>query len=85
MKVCVHLRRANEAIIREYHPILTVQELLHDLNGSTMLSKVDLIGFSPDFSLTRKSAYKQVCNAPVTVSVQAVVIWCHMGTRKSSR
>lgn len=42
LKVCVYLRRANEAIIRDCHPILTVGELLHDLNGSTVLSKVDL-------------------------------------------
>ena len=86
MKVCVYLGRANEAIIRKFHPILTVEELLHDLNGSTMLRKVDLkLGFHQTLSLSGKSAYKQVCNAPVTVLVQAVVIWCHMGTRKSSR
>ena len=46
VKVCLYLRSANEAIIRECHPIITVEELLHDLNGSTMLSKVDLkLGF----------------------------------------
>ena len=88
MKVCLYLRSANEAIIRECHPIITVEELLHDLNGSTMLSKVDLkLGF-PQIRQIRqpgKSAYKQVYNAPVAASVQAVVIWCHMGTRKSSR
>ena len=36
------MRRANETIIRERHPIPTVEELLHDLNGSTVFSKVDL-------------------------------------------
>ena len=36
------------------------------------------MGFSPDFSLSGKAAYKHVCNAPVDVSVQAVVVWCHM-------
>ena len=34
--------RANEAIIREHHPIPTVEELLQDLNGSTLFSKIDL-------------------------------------------
>ena len=42
VRVCVDMRRANEAIIRERHPIPTVEELLHDLNGSTVFSKVDL-------------------------------------------
>ena len=39
---CVDMRRANEAIICERHPIPTVEELLHDLNGSTVFSKIDL-------------------------------------------
>ena len=34
IRVCVDMRRANEAIIRERHPIPTVEELLHDLNGT---------------------------------------------------
>ena len=42
VRVCVDMRRANEAIIRERHPIPTVEELLQDLNGSTFFSKIDL-------------------------------------------
>ncbi|KAL9966531.1 hypothetical protein ACROYT_G024619 [Oculina patagonica] len=42
VRVCVDMRWANEAIIRERHPIPTVEELLHDLNGSTVFSKIDL-------------------------------------------
>ena len=42
IRVCVDMHRANEAIIHERHPIPTVQELLHDLNGSTVFSKIDL-------------------------------------------
>ena len=42
IRVCVDMRGVNEAIIRERHPIPTVEELLHDLNGSTVFSKVDL-------------------------------------------
>ena len=40
--VCVDMCRANEAIFREWHPIPTVEELLHDMNGSTVFSKIDL-------------------------------------------
>ena len=42
VRVCVDMHRANEAIIRERHPIPTVEELLQDLNGSTFFSKIDL-------------------------------------------
>ena len=42
VRICVDMRRANEAVIREQHPIPTVEEVLHRLNGSTMFSKLDL-------------------------------------------
>ena len=42
IRVCVDMRRANEAIERERHPIPTMEEVLHDLNGSTVFSKLDL-------------------------------------------
>ena len=42
--ICVDMRRANEAIVREHHPILTIEEVLYDLNGSTVFK----MGLSPD-------------------------------------
>ena len=36
------MRRASEEIVRERHPTPIVEELFHDLNGSTVFSKVDL-------------------------------------------
>ena len=42
VRVCVDMRRANEAIQRERHPIPTVNEILHDLNEATIFSKLDL-------------------------------------------
>ena len=42
VRVCVDMRRANQAITRERHPIPTIEEVLHDLNGSTVFSKLDL-------------------------------------------
>ena len=40
--VCVFMRQANAAVVRERHPIPTVEEILQDLNGSTVFSKLDL-------------------------------------------
>ena len=42
IRICVDMRRANEAIVRERHPIPTIEEVLYDLNGSTVFSKLDL-------------------------------------------
>ena len=42
IRICVDMRRANEAIERERHRILTIEEVLHDLNGSTVFSTLDL-------------------------------------------
>ena len=42
IRISVDMRRANEAIVRERHPIPTIEEVLYDLNGSTVFSKLDL-------------------------------------------
>ena len=42
IRLCVDMRRANEAVVRERHPIPTVDEVLYDLNGSNIFSKLDL-------------------------------------------
>ena len=36
------MRRANNAIVRERHPIPTIEEVLQDLSRSTVFSKLDL-------------------------------------------
>ena len=42
IRVCVDMRRANEAIIRDRHPIPTIEEVLYVLNRATVFSKIDL-------------------------------------------
>nr|XP_039263935.1 uncharacterized protein LOC120339796 [Styela clava] len=42
IRICVDMRRANQAILRERQPIPTVEDLLHDLSGSAVFSKLDL-------------------------------------------
>ena len=42
IRVCIDMRRANEAIVRERHPIPTLQEVIYDLNSATVFSKIDL-------------------------------------------
>ena len=40
--LCVDMREANKAISRERHLLPTLDEVIHDLNGATVFSKLDL-------------------------------------------
>lgn len=42
IRICVDMRQANEAIVREPHPIPTVDEMLLDMAESKIFSKLDL-------------------------------------------
>jgi hypothetical protein len=42
IRICVDMRRANEAINRVRHPIPTTDEVLQSMNGSTVFTKLDL-------------------------------------------
>ena len=42
IRLCVDMRKANMAIIRERHYVPTIEEVLSDLQGSTIFSKCDL-------------------------------------------
>ncbi|VDI82385.1 Hypothetical predicted protein [Mytilus galloprovincialis] len=46
IRICVDMRRTTEAVKRSRHPILTVDEILQELNGAKVYSKIDLrMGF----------------------------------------
>ena len=42
IRICVDMKAANQAIERERHPVPTVEDLIVDLNGATVFSKIDL-------------------------------------------
>ena len=55
IRICVEMRYANQAIVRECQPIPTIEEVLQDLNGSTVFSRVDRKwGISSDTSSQRE-------------------------------
>lgn len=42
VRLCIDMRRANQAVIRETHPLPLVDEILGSVNGAKMFSKVDI-------------------------------------------
>nr|XP_006822924.1 PREDICTED: uncharacterized protein K02A2.6-like [Saccoglossus kowalevskii] len=42
IRICVDMRAPNTAIERERHPIPTIEDLIVDLNGATVFTKIDL-------------------------------------------
>ena len=42
IRLCIDMRRVNEAVVRERFPFPTVDETLHKLNGSSVFTKLDL-------------------------------------------
>ena len=55
IRLCIDMRRANEAIIRGRYPIPTVDELLQNMNGSKVFSKIDLKWGYHQLELTEES------------------------------
>lgn len=67
-RVCVDMHQANKAIVREFHPIPTVEKLLHDSNGSTLFSKTDLKRGVHQILLSEKG-----CHITIFVTHQGIV------------
>ena len=42
VRICVDMRRVNTAVIRERFPIPTIEDILQDLTGASVFSKLDL-------------------------------------------
>ena len=57
IRLCVDMRMANRAIIRERHPTPTVDDLIHTLNGAKMFSKLDLRAGYHQLLLDAESRY----------------------------
>ena len=57
VSVCVDMHEANKAIEREKHPMPTVDDLIADLNNSTVFSKLDLTNAYHQLELEESSRY----------------------------
>ena len=57
IRMCVDMRQANKAVQRERHITLTIKEVIEDLNGATVFSKLDLNQGYNQLELAPESRY----------------------------
>lgn len=57
VRLCVDMREANKAIERERHQMPTIDELIHDMNGAKVFSKLDLTAGYNQLVLQEESRY----------------------------
>ena len=78
VRICVDIRRTNQAIIRERQPIPTVKEvLLQDLNGSTVVfNRVDLKWEFPQILLAEESKHVTKKNLWLTAVFTDIPVSC---------
>ena len=55
IRLCVDMRMCNRAVIRERHPIPTIDEILYQLNEGVIFSKLDLKGAFHQLELSEDS------------------------------
>jgi len=57
VRICIDSRAVNTAIERERHPMPTIEDLITDLNGATIFSKIDLNKGYHQLELDHESRY----------------------------
>ena len=57
VRLCVDMREANKAIKRERHPLPTIEDMINDLNGSTLFSRIDLQQAFHQLELDKESRF----------------------------
>ena len=57
LRLCVDMRQANTAILRERHPQPTIEDLLNDLNEARYFSKLDLTAAYHQLELDKQYRY----------------------------
>ena len=82
IRLCVDMRRLMKPFIRERYPIPTVDEVLQNLNQSTVFSKLDLkMGLSPIRTPSTFQKYHNVYYTLWSIPVQTPYVWDKLSSR----
>lgn len=55
VRICVDMRRANQAVLRESHPLPLIEEILGSLGGASKFSRLDIKEAYHQLELSKKS------------------------------
>ena len=75
VRVCVDMREPNKAIGREKHPMPTLDDLIADLNGATVFSKLDMTQAYHQLEIDEDSSDHHILDSRWIVQIQEAVIW----------
>ncbi|GAA6090010.1 uncharacterized protein K02A2.6-like [Tachysurus ichikawai] len=65
IRICEDMRLPNQAVLRVRHISPTVDDIIHDLNGAVMFSKLDLNSGYHQLELAPESRYNTTCSRHV--------------------
>ena len=74
-RICVHMRSLNKAIIRERHIMPTTDDIIADLNGCKVFSKIDLNQGYHQLPLHPDSRHLTTFSTHVVISLQTAELW----------
>ncbi|GFS03961.1 Gag-pol protein [Elysia marginata] len=57
IRLCIDVRRANEAMKKERYPMLTLEKLINELNGSKFFSRLGLKEVFHQLELSKESGH----------------------------
>ena len=64
LRICLDPTDLNRAVVREYHPIPVVEDIVPELNGSDHFTKLDLMDGYWHIKLTEESSYLTTFSTP---------------------
>ena len=84
VRICVDLRMANRAIKRERHPMPTMDDLTHTLNGASFLKAGSPIGISSAHPCSRDSIHYHIRYTQRSLEIQPSQFWHQLSYRNLS-
>ena len=85
VRVCVDMRQANQAIKRERQVTPTIKEIIGDLNGAKVFSKLDLNKVQPTRVSAGITVHYYIWNAPWLDEIQKIELWHFKCSRNLSK